>query len=157
MVKRILTAIVIVSLLLVAGCSDAGGSSPPASYEILKKVELASKWRMYQVRLEIPSGAELPLLLKLADGDKVDGYFNLEAGVNLEFSISGNSQLYKSAVQGGVSGKTVSDRFSFTASQAQGNMYVLTFRNGDKKEGASVFLEVISPISAPIFVPLESK
>jgi hypothetical protein len=112
---------------------------------------------MCQVRLEIPSGAELPLLLKLADGDKVDGYFNLEAGAKLEFSISGNSQLYKSAVQEAASGKTISDRFSFTASQAQGNMYVLTFRNGDKKEGASVFLEVISPISAPIFVPLESK
>lgn len=155
--KRVVIVVVVMLLLLIAGCSGTGGSSAPASYEILKKTELASKWRVYQVRLEIPAGAEFPFLLKLADGDKVDGYFNLEAGVNLEFSISGSSQLYKSAVQGVASGKTVSDRFSFTASQAQGSTYVLIFRNGDKKERASVLLEVIYPISGAIFVPLEAK
>ena len=111
---------------------------------------------MYQIKLNIPAGSEFPVLLKLGDGDKVDGKFYLEKGNNVNFSINGNSQVYQT--QKPTSGKINSDRFSFTATQAQGSSYTLLFSNPkDSGERAVVFLDMIYPLKSSIFIPLETK
>ncbi len=157
MVKRIIIAVAVISLALVLGCSTPTGSTTSSSiHEIVKKSTISQKWQMYQMKLNLPGGTEYPLLLKLADGDKVDGHFFLEKGAGVDFRINAASLLYTSQ---NPSGKVTSDRFSFVASQAQGNTYILTFRNNasDEKDVNVVFLEVVYPTSGSIFIPLEVK
>jgi hypothetical protein len=112
---------------------------------------------MYQLRIELGKEEELPILLKLADGDKVDGYFYVEKGSALDVLIAGKSQIYKFSAP--PKAEQVSDRFSFTATQAQGNMYILTLSStasGDK-DRVTTFLELVYPASGSIFIPLELK
>ncbi len=159
MKKGILTVILALSVFLL-GCSTISnvGSSSSPSAKITRKAELASKWELRQMTLELSAGDQLPILLKLADGDKVDGYFYLEKGNNVDFQIMANSLVYKPA-QDASKGIT-SDRFAFTASTAQGSSYTLSFRNtasGKEKTGVTVFLEVIYPATGSIFTPLEKK
>jgi hypothetical protein len=161
MLKRILIVLALSSVLLISGCSaipnlPASATSP--SYQIVRKSDVGGKWQMYQLKIELGKGDELPILLKLADGDKVDGYFDVEKGEGFDFQIAGNTQLYK--LEPPAAGKKVSDRFSFTASQSQGNMYILTLRNtngGDKDVRISAFLEVVFPASGAIFIPLDTR
>ena len=111
---------------------------------------------MYQLRLIIPYGQSFPVLLKLDEGDKVDGYFYLEKGSNVDFAVNADSQVYHSTPN--ATGNVSSDRFSFTAAKEQGSTYSLQFKstpNSTKQE--IVFLEVVYPIRGSIFVPLESK
>ena len=84
-------------------------------------------------------------------------YFDVEKGEGFDFQIAGNAQLYK--LEPPAAEKKVSDRFSFTATQSQGNMYILTLRNtsGDKDVRISAFLEVVFPASGAIFIPLDTK
>ena len=113
---------------------------------------------MYQIRLILPYGTNYPVLLKLADGDKVDGYFYLEKGTNVDFGINADTQLYHSAPN--ATGKVSSDRFSFTASPDQGSTYSLQFTSsGNTTEQDVVFLEVMYPIkdSFAVFVPLDTR
>ena len=149
----------VLSLVSLLGCSGITGTrSSLPSLKIIKKAEIGSGWQMYQLEINAPADSELPILLKLADGDKVDGYYYLEEGNNLDFQIAGNSLIYKAEGQAtGGSGKTASSRFSFVASDAQGKSYTLTLSNGAKRDKVTVFLEVIYPVSGSIFFPLETK
>lgn len=157
--RRILLASMAVMLLLtlVTGC--AGATTGPAAkprQEILRKSVIGTDWQMYQLRITLPSGTGFPVLLKLADGDKADGYFYLEKGSNVDFSINADSQVYRSTKQ--ASGKINSDRFSFTASKALGSTYILQLTNStlNSTEPQVVFMEVIYPVKGSVYVPLET-
>lgn len=157
--RRIFFAAILVMLLLamVTGCS--GSTTGPAAkprHEILRKSVIGTDWRMYQLRLTLPAGTGFPVLLKLVDGDKADGYFYLEKGNNVDFSVNADSQVFHSTKNS--SGKVNSDRFSFTASKVQGSTYVLQFNNTttNASEPVVVFMEVIYPVKGAVYVPLET-
>lgn len=156
--KKLITVLSLIPLLAALGCSTIVSGSAPASHEIVKKAVLNSKWQMYQLRVQVVPGSDFAVLLKLAEGDKVDGYFLVEKGNNAEFQIVGNSSIYKSEAKDATA---PSDRFTFTATQAQGNTYILTIRNkadkSSKEPSTITFLEVIYPVSGVIFIPLEAK
>lgn len=145
---------VVLILVVVGGCSSSGGSAAKPSQQILRKGVIGTDWRMYQLRLTLPPGTSYPVLLKLTDGDKADGYFYLEKGSNVDFSINADSQVYRSAKPS--SGNVSSDRFSFTASKVQGNTYILQFNNtANTTEQEVIFLEVVYPVKGAIYIPLE--
>jgi len=158
MMKRIVIAILILSLVAIPGCEEisrltqeTAQTSSPANLKILKSVALGSEWEMKQMRFDVGAEDEVAILLKLSDGDKVDGFFYLEKGEDIDFRITGKGLLYQSEVQ---------DRFSFVAKQAQGDTYTLTFHNpadDDQPTKVTIFLEVIYPISGSIYVPVESE
>ncbi len=162
--KGILVAVIAASMALL-GCSTISGltySPGPVQPKIVRSTQIGSKWEMRHISLEVGQGEELPILLKLADGDKVDGYFYLEKGSNIDFQIMANSMVYKPSNPnpGSTKGMT-SDRFSFTATQAQGISYSLTFRNpvsaAEKESKVTIFLEVIYPSTGSIFTRLDNK
>ena len=148
---------IVSAMILGAGCSSSiGGSTAKPSQEILRKSTIGTDWQVYQIRLILPSGSSFPVLLKLADGAKVDGYFYLEKGTNVDFSVNADSPLYRSTVN--ESGKVASDRFSFTAARENGSTYILQFSSAaNSTEQQVIFLETIFPVKGTIFVPLESK
>jgi hypothetical protein len=158
MVKKVILIIMIFSILAVMGCQEisrltegTGQTSSQTNLEILKAVELGSAWQMKQIIFDIGAEEEIAILLKLSNGDKVDGYFYLEKGKDIDFHITGKTLLHQSVAP---------DRFSFTASQAQGDTYTLSFRNpasDDEQKEVSVFLEVIYPVSGSIYAPVEAK
>ena len=160
MIKRIIIAtIMILSLVSILGCEEISrltqeptSTSPSTNLKILKSVELGSEWEMKQMKFDVGAGDEVLILIKLSDGDEVDGYFYLEKGDDIDFRITGKTLLYKSEVQ---------DRFSFVANQAQGDTYTLSFHNtaddDDRQTKVTVFLEVIYPIDGSVFVPVEGE
>ena len=163
MVKKIIILITALLLLFLAGCSGTNNQTkqpPQGSYEILRKAQIASEWQVYQLQIRLKAGSELPIVLKLASGDAVEGYFYVEEGSDLVFQVTGDSLIYKPTGAAG-SGSVASDRFSFVASKAQGSTYTLTFRNtadASAKESKSVaFVELIFPATGSIFSPLEAK
>lgn len=158
MLKKVIIAVILLTLLLaLSGCEELSDltqgvttSSSQANLKIEKSVELGGTWQMKQISFRVGAGQEVAILLKLSDGDKVDGFFYLERGDTVDFRITGKSQLYRS---------TADNRFSFTASQGQGDTYSLLFRNtAEEDEGQksiTVFLEVIYPLKGEIYVPVE--
>jgi len=121
-------------------------------------MEIAGKWAVKQVEINLQSG--ISILLKLAPGDTVEGYYYLEKGNKVGFQISGNSLMYESKPDV-ISGNVTSDRFSFTASADQGIAYTLKFIPGkekdEKKVDTTVFLEIIYPVTGEVFDPMGTK
>jgi hypothetical protein len=157
MIKKVLASIIILSLLFTFAC-DIGSTptpTPTTASEIVNTVQLASEWEMNQMRIVVNEEDEMSLLLKLDSGDDVDGYFYLEDGEHVNFEITGNSRIYVSKSEDKY-GQITSDRFNFTASQAQGTTYSLTFENNTDSP-VTVFLEIIYPDTASMYVPVTSE
>jgi hypothetical protein len=161
MFKKIIGILVVLSLIGIVGCSSGSKTSTstqPATVRTIREAEIASKWTMKQ--MEINSSAEITLVLTLANGDKVDGFYYLEKGTETAFQVSGNSLIYESKAADVKTGIT-SDRFSFTASQAQGIAYTLTLNAGvdatKEKNNTTIFLEIIYPASGSLYVPIGTK
>jgi hypothetical protein len=153
MLKKVLIIAVLLSLVGILGCSTTAGTAP-ASVNIVREAQIASGWAFKQI--EISLEAETLIILTLASGDKVDGYFYCVSGDNVTFSISGNSPIYTSAGQG-----VNSDRFSFTATQAQGIAYILKLNpiksSNKESTAATVFFEIIYPATGKISMPIGTK
>ena len=163
MLKRFCIILTTIVLLVVPGCSSGNGnatttSTQPADINEVRQAQIAQVWAMKQLEINLQSSTSI--LLTLAEGAEVSGYFYLTRGNNIDFSISGKSLIYQSKPLS-VSSNITSDRFSFTASSAQGIAYTLKLlpdEKGDsKKVTPSVFLEIIYPASGEIYVPMDTK
>lgn len=165
MIKGIITAAIMLTLVFTLGCQQITELREPSSAttpEVLRTAKLGTEWQVNQMKFEIEAGGELSVLLKLSNGDEVDGYFYLEKGKDIAFDIIGNSLIYETKPQIATDSEGVaSDRFSFIASQEQGITYALNFHNtadeDDKQKKITVFLEVIYPATGSVFVPLKSE
>ncbi|MEE8420070.1 MAG: hypothetical protein V3R92_01275, partial [Dehalococcoidales bacterium] len=140
------------------------GTTPSSSADlkIIKAVELGEGWEMKQLSFKVAAGDEMAILMKLSDENEVDGYYYLERGGDIDFIITAKELVYRSPVRPNEDDeKPDSDRFSFVASEADGDTYTLTFRNpADDEESsadASVYLEVIYPVSASLYMPVADK
>jgi hypothetical protein len=155
----VLLLTLIIVLTMVVGCSGNSKSTRTGKYEILRKAVLSGKWQMYQFRLKLESGSEFDIdLLDLIAGDKVDGYFYLETetGANVEIT-AGAEVIFKIEPASIAAGNTMSDRFSFVASQPLGTAYVLKFTNSGTEKTASIFVEIIYPTTVKIRGPIDVK
>jgi hypothetical protein len=163
MFKRFFLVIIALALAVTAGCSSGGGTTAkvtqPANMDNLLQAEISGRWTVMQVRINLDS--EFPVLLKLSPGDTVDGYFFLEKGTDIDFSITGESLIYQETSPTGASGNITSGRFSFTASQEQGIAYTMTFTPVVKAEGKKItpviYLEFIYPKTGEVFNPVGTK
>ena len=163
MLRKILCIILALSLTGVAGCSlvskaQQTDTPTPASVRPVRDAKISKVWMMKQ--LEVDLAGEFSMVLTLKDGDKAEGYFYLVKGDNVAFNISGVSPIYTSKSTDAETLRIASDRFSFTASQAQANHYTLTFNaaagtNG--KSNTTVFLEIIYPVTGTLLVPIGTK
>jgi hypothetical protein len=158
MFKKVLIIAVLLSLISFLGCTSSSTETTksPASVKSIREATITSQWKIMQV--EINMQADVSIMLDLATGDKVDGYFYVEDGDGISFAIYGNSLIYQSQ---GTNSKVTSDRFSFSASQAQGIAYTLKLApistNSQGKGNSTVFLELIYPVTGQIFVPFGTK
>ncbi len=150
MFKKAVIAILLLTVVFsIFGCTSSSNNTtkPPASIEYIREAKLASTWQMKQIQLNFTT--ETSITIELAAGDKVDGYFYVVGEGTISFTITGITQIYASP-----SG-TTSDRFSFTASQEQGIDYKLKFTVGGSE--ATVFLELIYPVTGEVLVPIGTK
>ena len=160
MFKTVLTAGIVLSLVCALGCSELSDfmqESSSSGPDIVRRAELGENWQMDQMRVHMDAEAESLMLLRLPEGGKVDGYFYMEKGNEVEFQITGKSLIYKfEAADNEDSAGNTSDRLSFIADQTQGDTYTFTFRN-PTEENETAFLEVIYPINGSLFVPIAEK
>jgi hypothetical protein len=163
MVKKILCILIALLIISVTGCSlvskaQVSSTTTPASISTVREAKIGKVWMMKQIEIDL--AAEVPIVLKLKEGDQVEGYFYLVKGDNVGFSISGSSPIYTSKATDTETMRITSDRFAFTASQAQGIAYTLTLNPGSGTNGkvaTTVFLELIYPASATLLVPIGTK
>jgi len=145
---------IIIGLVLSSGCSTVTGN---ASTKILRQTSLNPNWQVYQIEVTVSAGKQLPIILQLNNGDKVDGYYYVEKGdTGIGFTIRGNTQFFESNTTT-MSGKTpVSDRFSFTATPDQGSAYTVNLTDtATSKTNSTVFLELIYPGTGAPFIPIK--
>jgi hypothetical protein len=158
-------AAIIFTLISLPACSQLQGvtdSSPIVRPSIVRQAELGSKWAMQQMTIEVPAGQEVKILLKLADQDRIDGYFYLENRENsIEFQIMADTLVYESKGDNvKTPGRVNSDRFTIVASKLLGSTYALIFRNPEeasKKTKVSIFSEIVYPSTASIFTEIKIK
>ena len=162
MVKKVLIILMVLSLIAIFGCvltSKTTSTSTPASVKKVREAEIGKAWMMKQMEIELENEITLTLILK--DGDRVDGYFFLEKGDNVEFNVAGNSPIYTSKTPDAATKSITSNRFSFTASQAQGIAYIMTFTTSANVSGernrATVFMEIIYPATGSLSIPFGTK
>jgi hypothetical protein len=151
MLKKVLiVALLLMSLVGIFGCTSSDSTKSPASLKYIREAEIASNWQMKQIELTFKT--DTFVTVELAAGDKVDGYFYVISADGVDFDISGISQIYESKKE------ATSDRFSFTASQAQGIDYKLKFTaTGSEKNDNTVYLEIIYPKTGEVLVPIGTK
>ena len=166
MMKRIwlvvVMGVVVLPMVLLLGCDElkglGGNLTQPAAKEpkVAQSATLESKWAVKQIELEVAADKQIEILLRLTEQDKVDGYFYIEDGAINDFEISGNSLVYSAREQGTLTPEGVSSaRFSFVATQSQGNTYTLTFSNrGAVQKKQTIFLELIYPLDGSLFIPV---
>ena len=158
MLKKVCVAVLILLALAGAvGCPSAKTTTTSqANVQTIREIQISPNWAMMQ--MEISLEGETKIVLTLASGDKVDGYFYLMSGENISFSISGTSLIYESKAAGTAEKSVASDRFSFTASQAQGIAYTLKLKPGSQEStSATVFIELIYPATGEIYTPIGTK
>lgn len=108
--------VLLFAMILSSGCSSSSG----ASTKILRQTSLNPNWQMYQIEVTVGTGKQMPIILQLNYGDKVDGYYYVEKGdTGISFTIRGNTQIFETNTSTMSTSTPVSDRFSFTASQNQ--------------------------------------
>jgi len=170
--KNSTLSVVMVILLgaagLLGGCSifnqDDTEDYQPPKIEVLKTLDVGNQWQVKQLRINIYGNDKFSLLYSLNENEQVEGYFQVEDDeeATIGFSIYGISQVLQSSPSGSGSRVGVnSDSFSFTASQAQGLTYVLTYDNtvagGGSGKSCSIYTELKYPKGAPIYIPIESQ
>lgn len=162
MIKKLLCIVVMLSLIGAVGCSSLSKTettTQPSSVRLVREAEIASQWTMKQ--LEINLETEIPILLTLDTGDKAEGYFYVVKGNGVKFKISGTSLIYESKPLTAKVKEITSDKFSFTASQAQGSGYTLLLSSDNETEKQKtdtiVFLELLYPEGGSVFVPFGTK
>jgi hypothetical protein len=164
MSKKIFCIIVVLSLLGASGCELASKATEsvttaPASVRIVREAEIAKVWKVRQMEIDLET--DVPIVLTLNDGETVEGYYYIVKGDNVGFRIAGVSSIYISQPPDAETKNITSDRFSFTASQGQGLAYTMTFSPGTDSKGnpqpTTVFLEIIYPVEASLFVPIGTK
>lgn len=172
-VIRILLLISLLATLLLASCvGQTTNTTPTRSYSIVKTADIVDlqgvKWKYYQLRLTLQGGGTFTVDLNLSAGDEVDCYYiteQPESGGSIGFQVeAGASVIYPLGVTTNTAdpGNT-SDRFSFTAKQADGTSYRLIFHNNlqDVNSKEIIYTEISFPASASgedsILVPLETN
>jgi hypothetical protein len=166
MIRKILCIIAAISLLGASGCelvskATEAITTTPASVRTIREAEIAKLWKVRQMEIDLATGVAIVLTLK--DGDKVEGYYYLVKGDNINFSIAGISPIYASQPAGTGTKNITSDRFSFTANQGQGVAYTMTLTAAasanatGKNSETTVFLEIIYPVTGSLFVPIGTK
>jgi len=150
--------ITLIALTVTMGCS-AFSSSKTSSAKVLRESPIGAKWLAYQLEVTLPAGSSLPVTLGLADTDIVEGYFYVISGdKDVDLTLKGLTQFYKSNITNLPTGTPVSDRFTFTASAAtQGLSYTLTLTNNNPatdKTKSTVFLEIMYPGTNPPSIPI---
>jgi hypothetical protein len=164
MIKKIFCIIAAVSILGATGCSLASKATEsvttaPASVRTVREAEIAKVWKVRQMEIDLET--DVPIVLTLKDGETVEGYYYVTKGDNVGFKIAGVSSIYVSQPPDAKTKNITSDKFSFTANQGQGVAYTLTLSPGTDSKGnpqpTTVFLEIIYPVAASLFVPIGTK
>jgi hypothetical protein len=161
MIKKFSLVLAVLILIVTVGCSfgkSTGTTTPAANVRQVRQAELSGKWAVKQLEINLESS--ISIMLTLAEGDMVEGYYYMEKGNGLTFQISGVSLIYESQPADAKSAVT-SDRFSFTASSGQGKAYTLKLTpakgSTTEKAAATVFLEIVYPATGEVFVPMGTK
>jgi hypothetical protein len=159
MFKKVIFGVLLVTLAIFAfGCPSAKTTTttPSANVHTIGETTISPNWAMKQI--EITLEGETIIVLTLSPGDQVDGFFYLTSGDNISFSISGNSLIYESKAYDTGEKNVSSDRFSFTASQAQGLAYTLKLKPGSQDASSTtVIIQLIYPDTGEILIPIGTK
>ena len=175
--RYIITALLTLSILttsMLVGCVGKSNSSTTSErkYQIVMAKDIidskGAKWKIYQLRLTLGGGATFTVDLNLADGDKVDCWYDTEqpkSGGSVDFKVrAGTSVIYSSVAASTAAVGNTSDRLpTFTAAQANGTSYRLVFHNNlaDKNSKETILTEITYPAKDSgedsIFIPLETN
>jgi hypothetical protein len=164
MVKKILCLIIALLIIGVTGCdlvskAQSTDTTIPSSVKAVREAKIGQTQAMKQMEIDLES--EVSVIVKLSQGNTLDGFFYLEKGESVSFTITGTTAMYISPATDTKTGYVTSDRFAFTATDAQGLYYTLTFKPiadvNDKVADTVVFLELVYPVTGLITVPLGTK
>jgi hypothetical protein len=87
MIKKVLILTIVLPLIFVVGCSQVSeftegmtSKSSQESLKIIREAKLGTDWHVKQMEIELEADDEVSILMRLTNGDKVEGYFYLEKG-----------------------------------------------------------------------------